>query len=119
MVTLPIIVVENQDVMRFESTHDACGYVEAIDVENGEYQFFDSEAQRLKAVRDRGQVVDLVPYNPPRVDREWLTARLRAYFYALAEKRQQPGRDPQSLELDSLLAELPATRRGRFGVWRA
>lgn len=43
----PIIVNEHGDVMIFASKSSAEIYLETIDVENGEYQAYDSEGTQL------------------------------------------------------------------------
>ena len=41
--TLPLLVFEGRDLSTFDTIERACGYLEAIDVRNGEFDSFDSE----------------------------------------------------------------------------
>jgi RHS repeat-associated protein len=109
MFTPPILVIDSgNDVIRFDSTQDAAKWVEPIDVNEGEYEFFDSQGQRLTAVQDDKWVVDLVAHTPPQWDSELLASYLRTYLEALARKRKQPMPDVQMLDLDSLVGALPS-----------
>jgi hypothetical protein len=109
MVAPPILVIDSgNDVIRFDSAQDAARWVEPIDVNKGEYDFFDSQGQRLEAVQDDTWVVDLVPNTPPQWDAELLASRLRTYLEARAHRRNQPIPDLQTLDLESLIGALPS-----------
>lgn len=67
----PIYVYEPNDLDVFESLELAERYIEAIDVKNNEYEYFDSEGRKLEAsvyLDDRGiemcRILDSEKYEP-------------------------------------------------------
>ena len=57
----PIIVSENGDIAFFNSIEDATSYLEPIDVENNEYDFYDAEGLILKALPTKPNITILEP----------------------------------------------------------
>jgi hypothetical protein len=111
MSSSPIVVIEREsgEVYLFRDVAHAEGYLEAIDVENGEYDAFDSEgtAQALGIVAKSGRKqVEVVrdPDAAPAPDS--LRAKLKRYFDAMNEWRSEY----ESMALPTLVRHLV----GRF-----
>ena len=88
----PIIVDNFGDVMFFESAHTAERYLEAIDVEHGEYVAYDSEGRLLQLTtsKDRvaaSQVVRLNPRTPWRCARSWFRSFHRLASQTIGSRR--------------------------------
>ena len=112
--TTPVFANENGDVSVFDSLEAMASYVEAIDVENGEYEFFDATGRRLAAtVSDDEVAFDLDPGGSP--DAERLEEILRRKFRQMPSRLQdfeQRAAAARSLgELVALCEELNATPR--------
>ena len=80
--TPPILIDEHGDISLYASIERAAGHVEAIDVLNGEYEFFDAGGRRLLATVDRDRVRLAIDPSKP-AEPEVLESRLRAYFARL------------------------------------
>src|SRR5277367_4037874 len=80
----PILVLEHGDVNFFPTLNRAEAYVEAIDVLAGEYEFFDSLAQRLRA-NVNGYRVQLELVLPVDEHDDYLAGVLRTYFARLPQ----------------------------------
>jgi hypothetical protein len=83
--TPPILIDEHGDISAWASSARAAGHVEAIDVINGEYEFFDAVGRRLVAAVDNNRIsLGADPARPPEPER--LEAALRGYFRRLPER---------------------------------
>jgi hypothetical protein len=83
--TPPILIDERGDISLYVSSERAASHVEAIDVLNGEYEFFDAAGRRLLATVDRNRVgLEIDPTRPP--EPESLERRLRGYFAGLPDR---------------------------------
>jgi hypothetical protein len=82
----PVFADEHGDLSIFESVEKMDAHIEAIDVENNEYEFFDADGQRLTAEVDSntGHVKFQVDNNRP-PDPEHLALLLRTYFQRLPD----------------------------------
>jgi hypothetical protein len=107
MSSSPIVVIEREsgEVYLFKSVAHAEGYLEPIDVENGEYDAFESDGAVLilSVVTTSGQEhVEIVthPYAPPVPDT--LRDKLKQYLGAMNEWRPEY----ESMALPALIRHL-------------
>lgn len=120
--TLPIIVVDSTGEVRvFADLDDAAGYMEAVDVEAGEFRVYDAAGQVLRPVPledDRSVLIQQLPSAPSRPDE--LAELLRTELSWIAASRGTP--EPEAIEhatsieqLLELRASLPAHPFIAFG----
>jgi hypothetical protein len=120
-IAAPVVANENGDVHVFASTERMSSYVELIDVENGEYEFFDGLGRQLIPDMRDGDLhfrVDVEEHDAP----ERLRRVLQNYFNRLPDRHSSftvRARSENSLaELVALRWELKeASRRGRGRWW--
>jgi hypothetical protein len=94
MSSSPIVVVEREsgEVYLFRRVAHAEGYLEPIDVENGEYDAFESDGAvlTLSVVTTSGQEqVEIVTHPDARPVPDTLRAKLRRYLDAMNEWRPE------------------------------
>jgi hypothetical protein len=112
--TTPVFANENGDLSIYGSLDAMASYVEAIDVENGEYEFFDAAGWRLEATVSANQVTfTLDPAGL--LEAERLEEILRGCFSRLPSRLQDFERRAAAArslsELVVLREELEAARR--------
>jgi hypothetical protein len=84
--TPPIIVNEHGDVTLHAGLESAAAELEAIDVENGEYEYFDAVGRVIEGSVSEGKIVLTVrEADPPRP--EALLAILRQYVEVVGPQR--------------------------------
>lgn len=110
---LPLFANENGDVSVFATVDAMSSHVEAIDIENGEYEFFDASGQRIDASVTNGHVVFASGLGPPEPER--LADVLRGYFSHLPPHLQAFERRASAAitlrDLVALREELETVRR--------
>lgn len=105
---MPIFLMESGDVSAFDSVESAEGYVEAIDVEAGEYVAFDSVGRRLRmavvhGVRwGRNVVISAAEDSSPEPGDEALRSGLLRYAVAVGPEISGI-LEPDSLTLEKLV----------------
>jgi hypothetical protein len=123
-IALPVFADEHGDLSVFDSVDAMDRQIEAIDVENDEYEFFDAEGRRLAAHVDTrsGRVTFRIDDEQP-ADPARLAARLRSYFQRLPPHLEAfRARAEAASSLESLVAlrqELERQPKSRLlGRWR-
>jgi hypothetical protein len=97
---LPIIVAEGEDISVFESVKSAESYIEAIDVDDGVYQAWDSEGRVLTLTADPPykalitRAVHISVEQPEKLEPE----KLEAYLAKVLRKYVDPKFESISLE---------------------
>lgn len=76
----PIIVSENGDISIYDTLEEAILGLEAIDVRNNEYEFFDSEGYRLIAVLISHDLFYLKRSVPLKQERAVLVDKLKKFL---------------------------------------
>lgn len=110
----PILVANRGDLMIFESLEDALEYVEPIDVEANEYEFFNSGGWVIHLRVDRGKIVADENLGPPDPDR--LASAPRDYLRRIAEARV--GLSQTELARADLTELAAARQRAEAGSYR-
>ena len=101
--TPPVFANEHGDLNVFSSLADMSGYVEVLDVENHEYEFFDATARRLSACVGANTVTFAVNENES-PDPDVLEALLRRLFEHLSRRYESfAQRAEQAKRLDELV----------------
>ena len=100
----PIVTDENGDIMVYLTVEAAEQYVEAIDVCDGAYDFFDSTGTQLAATTDGNRVRISIDAGAKPVPEE-LTAILRRYVLRVGPERIGID-DPTSTGLPALIDAL-------------
>lgn len=98
--TLPLLVFEGGDLSTFDTIQHACGYLETIDVRNGEFDSFDSDGYRLELLTSGYAVVGAKRLEELEPVPEELGARLRSYLSAVGDPA---GSTQTTLELPALI----------------
>jgi hypothetical protein len=102
----PIVCDDHGDIAIYAGVLQAADDVEAVDVRNGEYEFFDSHGARLTATVD-GETVAIVRPPDAREEPGELEHRLRAFINRVGPERVGLA-DPSSARLDELVHALDA-----------
>jgi hypothetical protein len=105
----PIVLDENGDVQAFPSVDSVTSYVEALDVLNNEYAFYDSTGRVLEAQVRKGKV-SLIPTTKSESDSAVLRDHIVRVLSLLGVSDEAAARLPFT-ELSRLLLE-KSKRRG-------
>ena len=79
----PLIISEHGDLLVFDSKEAAEGYLEAIDVANGEYVGYDSEGRLLRLVPAWPHSTTIMEGEPEPNHKEELRSTLMKFFSQL------------------------------------
>lgn len=86
-ITPPLFGLIDNDVNFFTDARDAAAYIEADDVENGEWRLFDSLGNEFRLITDGNDVV--ISETPIGEDEGYLRSRLRdALAYVPMQRRR-------------------------------
>lgn len=119
----PVVCDENGDIEVHADEADACGSVEAIDVVNGEFEFFDSRGYPLMAEVSGYDVTRWRRIEGAQAQASLLSDRLRSYILQVgAERFELADIDTADLstliEAVSLFQRTPPPERFRAGLGR-
>lgn len=119
-ISVPVFANDHGDLSVFDSLASMAADVEAIDVENGVYEFFDAAGHRLAADTRTGKVEFQIDPEKP-ADPHRLIEILRHYLQALPERFADiitRARETSSLEhLVSLCQEVERVPRPGMLQW--
>jgi len=106
----PVIVDEHGDVEAYASAVAAIAAIEAVDVLNNEYSFYDSTGRVLDALVQKGKV-NLIPTDKSEPDSVVLRSRIARVLSLLGVSQETSMRASFS-ELCDLLLEKSKRKRG-------
>lgn len=110
MIAWPVIVDEHGDVMVFEDQRAIRAQLEAVDVEAGEYVFFDADGWELEPLVDADGLVTVGERESPRGQQARLAGIVSRYLHAVAPAAPERAADraPAADELAELVSRLRA-----------
>ena|ERR1700686_3872233 len=103
----PIIAAVSGDLLLFHKAEGLESELEAIDISNGEYRFYDADGQVLDPDIDAEERIRLRPSEPPKREPEILAGLICGFLNRVDQDRSQLSPAViQAMSLDQLVIEL-------------